>query len=50
VLRKAGQCELKRCSDVVEKQDFLDAAETVKLSGGDLKKYEELGERFGEIW
>ncbi|KAI4609987.1 hypothetical protein J4E83_008552 [Alternaria metachromatica] len=51
LLRKAGQHALRRRSEVVEEHDFVEAAKTVRPSVGDVKKYEELRERFEtKLW
>ncbi|CBX91506.1 similar to AAA family ATPase/60S ribosome export protein Rix7 [Plenodomus lingam JN3] len=46
LLRKAGQNALRRGSDIVQEMDFTEAAKCIRPSVGDIKKYEELRERF----
>jgi|TARA_R110002003_G_scaffold232_7_gene16744 ribosome biogenesis ATPase len=51
LLRRAGQHAMRRQSDVVEELDFSKAAETIKPSVGDVRKYEKLRERFEtKLW
>ncbi|KAF2129202.1 AAA-domain-containing protein [Dothidotthia symphoricarpi CBS 119687] len=46
LLRRSGQCALKRRSDVVEEKDLVEAARTISPSVGDIVKYEKLRKRF----